>query len=421
MRRVVVTGLGMVSPLGCGVATTWQRLLAGESGARRIETFDVSDLPAKIACVIPRGDGSNGTFNPDQWMEPKEQRKVDDFIIFAMCAARQALDDAGWRPTSYDDQITTGVMIGSGIGGIEGIAETAIVLKEKGPRRVSPFFIPGRLINLASGYVSIAFGLKGPNHAVVTACSTGAHAIGDASRLIALGDADVMVAGGTESPINRLSMAGFAACRALSTAFNDTPQRASRPYDRDRDGFVMGEGAGVVVLEEYEHARRRGARVYAEVVGYGMSGDAFHITAPASDGDGAERCMTMAVRRAGISPHDIDYINAHGTSTPLGDEIELDAVRRLVGNAAGRISMSSTKSSTGHLLGAAGAVEAIFSILAIRDQVAPPTINLDNPSVESPMDLVPHAARQREVKVVLSNSFGFGGTNASLVLRRLDD
>jgi 3-oxoacyl-[acyl-carrier-protein] synthase II len=420
MRRVVVTGLGMVSPLGCGVANAWQRLLAGASGARRIETFDVSDLPARIACIIPRGDGTDGTFNPDQWMEPKEQRKVDDFIIFAMCAARQALDDAGWRPASYDDQVATGVMIGSGIGGIEGIAETAIVLKEKGPRRVSPFFIPGRLINLASGYVSIAFGLKGPNHAVVTACSTGAHAIGDAARLIALGDADVMVAGGTESPINRLSMAGFAACRALSTAFNDTPQRASRPYDRDRDGFVMGEGAGVVVLEEHDHAVRRGARIYAEVIGYGMSGDAFHITAPASDGDGAQRCMTMAVRRAGIAPSDIDYINAHGTSTPLGDEIELDAVRRLVGNAAGQISMSSTKSSTGHLLGAAGAVEAIFSVLAIRDQVVPPTINLDNPSVESPMDLVPHTARKREVRVVLSNSFGFGGTNASLVFRRVD-
>jgi len=420
MRRVVVTGLGMVSPLGCGVATAWQRLLAGASGARRIETFDVSDLPAKIACIIPRGDGTDSTFDPDQWMEPKEQRKVDDFIIFAMCAARQALDDAGWRPTSYDDQIATGVMIGSGIGGIEGIAETAIVLKEKGPRRVSPFFIPGRLINLASGYVSIAFGLKGPNHAVVTACSTGAHAIGDAARLIALGDADVMVAGGTESPINRLSMAGFAACRALSTGFNDTPQRASRPYDRDRDGFVMGEGAGVVVLEEHDHAVQRGARIYAEVIGYGMSGDAFHITAPAGDGDGAERCMTMAVRRAGIAPSDIDYINAHGTSTPLGDEIELDAVRRLVGNAAGGISMSSTKSSTGHLLGAAGAVEAIFSVLAIRDQIVPPTINLDNPSVESPIDLVPHTARKREVKVVLSNSFGFGGTNASLVFRRVD-
>ena len=418
MRRVVITGLGMVTPLGCGVEITWQRLLGAESGARRIEKFDVSDLPSKIACQIPRGDGSDGTYNPDQWMEPKEQRKVDEFITYAMCAARQALDDASWHPQGRDEQITTGVMIGSGIGGIEGIAETAITLKEKGPRRVSPFFIPGRLINLASGYVSIAFGLKGPNHAVVTACSTGAHAIGDAGRLIALGDADVMVAGGTESPINRLSMAGFAACRALSTSFNDTPERASRPYDRDRDGFVMGEGAGVVVLEEYEHAKRRGAKIYAELIGYGMSGDAYHITAPAEDGDGAFRCMSAAIKRAAIAPSEIDYINAHGTSTPLGDELELGAVQRVVGNAAGRIAMSSTKSSTGHLLGAAGAVEAIFSVLAMRDQVAPPTINLDNPSVETPIDLVPHTARARKIDVVLSNSFGFGGTNASLVLRR---
>jgi len=418
MRRVVITGLGMVTPLGCGVEITWQRLLGAESGARRIEKFDVSDLPSKIACQIPRGDGSDGTYNPDQWMEPKEQRKVDEFITYAMCAARQALDDASWHPQGRDEQITTGVMIGSGIGGIEGIAETAITLKEKGPRRVSPFFIPGRLINLASGYVSIAFGLKGPNHAVVTACSTGAHAIGDAGRLIALGDADVMVAGGTESPINRLSMAGFAACRALSTSFNETPERASRPYDRDRDGFVMGEGAGVVVLEEYEHAKRRGAKIYAELIGYGMSGDAYHITAPAEDGDGAFRCMSAAIKRAAIAPSEIDYINAHGTSTPLGDELELGAVQRVVGNAAGRIAMSSTKSSTGHLLGAAGAVEAIFSVLAMRDQVAPPTINLDNPSVETPIDLVPHTARARKIDVVLSNSFGFGGTNASLVLRR---
>jgi 3-oxoacyl-[acyl-carrier-protein] synthase II len=417
MRRVVVTGLGMVTPLGCGIEPTWRRLLAGESGARPIQTFDVSDLPAKIACTIPRGDGSDGTFDPDQWMEPKEQRKVDEFIVFAMCAARQALDDAGWRPQTYEDQITTGVLLGSGIGGIGGIAETAITLKEKGPRRVSPFFIPGRLINLASGYVSIEFGLKGPNHSVVTACSTGAHAIGDAGRLIALGDADVMVAGGTESPVNRLSIAGFSACRALSTSFNDTPSRASRPYDRDRDGFVMGEGAGVVVLEELEHARGRGARIYAELIGYGLSGDAYHITAPAPDGDGALRCMKMAVKRAGISPADIDYINAHGTSTPVGDEIELNAVQGLVGNAASRISMSSTKSSIGHLLGAAGAVEAIFSIMAIRDQTAPPTINLDNPSVQSPIDLVAHRAQNRHIRVVLSNSFGFGGTNASLVFR----
>jgi 3-oxoacyl-[acyl-carrier-protein] synthase II len=411
----------MVTPLGCGVEPTWRRLLAGESGARPIATFDVSDLPAKIACTIPRGDGSDGTFDPDQWMEPKEQRKVDDFIVFAMCAARQALDDAGWRPQTYEDQITTGVLLGSGIGGIGGISDTAIILKEKGPRRVSPFFIPGRLINLASGYVSIEFGLKGPNHSVVTACSTGAHAIGDAGRLIALGDADVMVAGGTESPVNRLSIAGFAACRALSTSFNDTPTRASRPYDRDRDGFVMGEGAGVVVLEERDHARARGARIYAELVGYGLSGDAYHITSPAPDGDGALRCMKMAVKRAGISPADIDYINAHGTSTPVGDEIELNAVHGLVGNAASRISMSSTKSSIGHLLGAAGAVEAIFSIMAIRDQTAPPTINLDNPSVQSPIDLVAHRAQNRHIRVVLSNSFGFGGTNASLVFRGVAD
>ena len=418
MRRVVVTGLGMVSPLGCGAEPTWQRLIAGHSGASRIERFDVSDLPAKIACQVPRGDGADGTYNPYQWMEPKEQRKVDEFIIFAMCAARQALDHAGWMPQSYDEQIATGVMIGSGIGGIEGIAETAVILHEKGPRRVSPFFIPGRLINLASGYVSIAFGLKGPNHAVVTACSTGAHAIGDAARLIALGDADVMVAGGTESPVSRISLAGFASSRALSTHFNDTPERASRPYDRDRDGFVMGEGAGVVVLEDLDHARNRGATIYAEVIGYGMSGDAYHITAPSPEGDGAYRSMAAALKRAKISPSELDYINAHGTSTPLGDEIELGAVHRLVGNAAGRISMSSTKSSIGHLLGAAGAVEAIFCILAMRDQVVPPTINLDNPSVDTPIDLVPHKARERDVDVVLSNSFGFGGTNASLVFRR---
>jgi 3-oxoacyl-[acyl-carrier-protein] synthase II len=418
MRRVVVTGLGMVTPLGCGVEPTWKRLLKGESGAGKIDSFDVSDLACKIACEIPRGDGSNATFNPDQWMEPKEQRKVDEFILFAMCAARQALDDAGWRPTSYDEQTTTGVLIGSGIGGIEGIADAAIQLHEKGPRRVSPFFIPGRIINLASGFVSIAFGLKGPNHAVVTACSTGAHAIGDAARMVALGDADVMVAGGAESPVNRISLAGFSALRALSTNFNDDPTRASRPYDKDRDGFVMGEGAGVVVLEALDHARARGAKIYAELIGYGLSGDAYHITAPAPDGDGALRCMKGAIRTAGISTGDIDYINAHGTSTPLGDEIELGAVQKLVGNAAGRMSMSSTKSCIGHLLGAAGAVEAIFSILAIRDRVVPPTINLDNPSVDTPIDLVPHQARKRDVDTVLSNSFGFGGTNASLIFRR---
>jgi 3-oxoacyl-[acyl-carrier-protein] synthase II len=419
MRRVVVTGLGMVSPLGCGVETTWKRILNGQSGARKIDTFDVSDLPSKIACMVPRGDGSDGSFNPDQWMEPKEQRKVDDFIIFAMAAARQALDDANWHPATEDDRCATGTMIGSGIGGLNGIAETAILLKERGPRRVSPFFIPGRLINLASGYVSIEHGLKGPNHAVVTACSTGAHAIGDASRLIALGDADVMVAGGTESPIGRIGMAGFCAARALSTGFNETPEKASRPYDKDRDGFVMGEGAGVLILEEYEHARGRGAKMYAEVTGYGLSGDAYHITSPPPDGDGGFRSMSAAMKRAGVSASDIDYINAHGTSTQVGDEIELGAVERLLGNVASKVSMSSTKSSTGHLLGAAGAIEAIFSILAIRDNIAPPTINLDHPSVETAIDLVPLTPRKREINIALSNSFGFGGTNASVIVQRV--
>jgi len=416
---VVVTGLGLVTPLACGTEQSWQRLLAGQSGIKRVEKFDVSDIPCKIAGQVPRGDGADGSFNPDEWMEPKEQRKVDDFIIFAMAAAGQALNDAGWHPREYADQITSGVLIGSGIGGVEGIAETALLLRDRGPRRVSPFFIPGRLINLASGYVSIKHSLKGPNHAVVTACSTGAHAIGDAGRLIALGDADVMLAGGTESPVNRISLAGFAACRALSTGFNDTPERASRPYDRDRDGFVMGEGAGAVILEEYDHAKERGARIYGELIGYGLSGDAYHITAPAEDGDGAFRCMSAAIRRAGIAASDINYINAHGTSTPLGDEIELKAVERLVGNAAANIAMSSTKSSIGHLLGAAGAVEAIFCLLALRDGVVPPTLNLDNPSVATPIDLVPHTARKRPVEIVLSNSFGFGGTNASLIFRKL--
>jgi 3-oxoacyl-[acyl-carrier-protein] synthase II len=420
MRRVVVTGLGLVTPLASGVEPTWQRLTAGESGIARVEKFDVSDITCKIAGEVPRGDGANGTFNPDDWMEPKEQRKVDDFIIYAMGAATQALNDADWHPRSYEDQTTSGVLIGSGIGGVEGIAETALLLRDRGPRRVSPFFIPGRLINLASGYVSITHSLKGPNHAVVTACSTGAHAIGDAGRLIALGDADVMVAGGTESPVNRISLAGFAACRALSTGFNDTPEKASRPYDRDRDGFVMGEGAGAVVLEEYEHAKKRGARIYAELIGYGLSGDAYHITSPSEDGDGAYRCMMAAIKRAGISVGDIDYINAHGTSTPLGDEIELKAVERVVGNAAGRISMSSTKSCIGHLLGAAGAVEAIFCLLAMRDEIVPPTINLDNPSVSTAIDLVAHKAKKRPINIALSNSFGFGGTNASLVFRRAE-
>ena len=419
MRRVVVTGLGMVSPLANGVEQTWKRILNGDSGARRIDHFDVSDLTCQIACVVPRGDGTNGTFNPDDWMEPKEQRKVDDYILYGIAAATQALADANWAPQTYEDQIATGVLIGSGIGGLSGIYETSLVLKERGPRRVSPFFIPGRLINLVSGYVSIQHGLKGPNHSVVTACSTGAHAIGDAGRLIALGDADVMVAGGAESAVCRIGMAGFAACRALSTGFNDQPEKGSRPYDKDRDGFVMGEGAGCVVLEEYEHAKARGAKIYAELIGYGLSGDAYHITAPAEDGDGAFRCMSMAIKRAGISASDLDYINAHGTSTPLGDEIELGAVQRLVGNAASKVSMSSTKSAIGHLLGAAGAVEAIFSVLAIRDNVAPPTLNLDNPSVDTPIDLVPHKPRQREINIALSNSFGFGGTNASVIFRRM--
>jgi 3-oxoacyl-[acyl-carrier-protein] synthase II len=409
----------MVSPLGCGVDASWKRILNSESGARKIESFDVSDLPSKIACQVPRGDGSDDTFNADQWMEPRDQRKVDDFIVFAMAAARQALDDAHWHPSTETDRCATGTMIGSGIGGLSGIADTAVLLKERGPRRVSPFFIPGRLINLASGYVSIEFGLKGPNHAVVTACSTGAHAIGDATRLIALGDADVMVAGGTESPICRIGMAGFCAARALSTGFNETPEKASRPYDKDRDGFVMGEGAGILVLEELQHARARGARIYAEVTGYGLSGDAYHITSPSPDGDGGYRSMAAALKRAGITTSDIDYINAHGTSTQLGDEIELGAVERLLGNAASKVSMSSTKSSTGHLLGAAGAIEAIFSILAIRDNIAPPTINLENPSVQTAIDLVPQAPRKREINVVLSNSFGFGGTNASVIMQRV--
>jgi 3-oxoacyl-[acyl-carrier-protein] synthase II len=418
MRRVVVTGLGLVSPLANNVEDTWSRLLAGQSGAKPITTFEASDLACQIACSIVRGDGSNGGFNGDDWMEPKEQRKVDDFILLAVAAATQALTDAGWKPESYEDQTRTGVMIGSGIGGLGGIYEGSRVLLERGPRRLSPFFIPGRLINLAGGYVSIQHGLKGPNHAVVTACSTGAHAIGDASRIIAFGDADVMVAGGTEAAINRLGIAGFCACRALSTGYNDKPEKGSRPYDKDRDGFVMGEGAGILVLEELEHALARGAKIYAEIIGYGMSGDAYHITSPSEDGDGAFRCMSAAINRAGISAGDLDYVNAHGTSTPMGDEIELKAVERLVGNTAAKLTMSSTKSSIGHLLGAAGSVEAIFSILAIRDNIVPPTLNLDNPSVETAIDLVPHVAKKKQVDVTLSNSFGFGGTNASLVFRR---
>lgn len=419
MRRVVVTGLGMVSPLACGVEETWARLLAGQSGAGPITRFDASRVTTSYACEIPLGDGSDGTFNADDWMEPKDRRKVDDFILYAMAAADQAVRDAGWMPEDEEDRLRTGVMIGAGIGGLSSIADTAVLIKEKGPRRVSPFFIPGALINLASGQVSIRYGFKGPNHAVVTACSTGAHAIGDAARLIQWGDADVMVAGGTESPICEIGIAGFNACKALSTKYANDPQSASRPWDTDRDGFVMGEGAGVVVLEEYEHALARGAKIYAEVLGYGMSGDAYHITAPSETGDGGFRSMSAALKRAGLTPDAIDYINAHGTST-MADTIELGAVERLLGDAAGRATMSSTKSSIGHLLGAAGAVEAIFSILAIRDQVAPPTINLDSPPEGVRIDLAPNTKREREINVILSNSFGFGGTNASLVLGKVD-
>ena len=415
MRRVVVTGLGLVTPLACGVEETWARLIAGQSGSRRIAKFDTSDLATKIACEVPRGDGTNGTFNPDQWLDAKEQRRVDDFILYGLAAAQQAVDDSGWKPRTEDERCRTGTLIGSGIGGLEGIGDTAIMMQEKGPRRVSPFFITGRIINMASGYASIRFGFKGPNHAVVTACATGAHAIGDAARIIAYDDADVMLCGGAEGAICRLGIAGFNACKALSTAYNDTPEKASRPYDRDRDGFVMGEGAGALMLEEYEHAKARGAKIYGEVVGYGLSGDAFHITAPAEDGEGGYRAMQMALKRAGLSVSDIDYINAHGTST-MADSIELGAVERLLGNAAPDVSMSSTKSSIGHLLGAAGAVEAIFCLLAMRDGVVPPSINLDNPDVEPKLDLVANVAKKREIRTAMSNSFGFGGTNASLIL-----
>lgn len=418
MRRVVVTGLGMVSPLACGVEETWSRLLAGQSGAGPITKFDAHDMSCRIACEVKRGDGSNATFNPEQWMEHKEVRRYDDFIIYAVAAAKQAMKDSGIELTTEEEKCRAGVMVGSGIGGLTNIEHTTLLLAEKGPRRVSPFFIPSALINLASGLISIEYGLKGPNSAVVTACSTGSHAIGDAARIIALDDADVMVAGGAESAICRLGIAGFIACKALSTGFNDNPQQASRPYDKDRDGFVMGEGSGVLVLEELEHAKVRGAKIYAEIVGYGMSGDAYHVTAPSPEGDGAFRCMQAALKRAGLQANEIDYVNAHGTSTPLGDEIELRAVERLMGNRGDGLSMSSTKSSVGHLLGAAGAIEAIFSILAIRDGVCPPTLNLDNPSVDTHIDLVPKVAKKKEINTVLSNSFGFGGTNASLVMRR---
>ncbi|HEX7970298.1 MAG TPA: beta-ketoacyl-ACP synthase II [Stellaceae bacterium] len=418
MKRVVVTGIGLVTPLGVGAETVWKRLVDAQSGIRAIQSFDVSDLPAKVAGQVPRGDTASGLFNADDWVPPKDQRKMDEFILFAMAAADQAVADAGWKPDGDEDRERTGVMIGSGIGGLPGITDGAVTLHERGPRRISPFFIPASLINLASGHVSIRYGFKGPNHAVVTACSTGAHAIGDAARLIMWDDADVMVCGGAEAAICRLGIAGFAAARALSTGFNDQPAKASRPWDKARDGFVMGEGAGIVVLEELEHAKKRGAKIYAEIVGYGMSGDAHHITAPAEDGNGGYRSMRNALKRANLSPDRIDYINAHGTSTPLGDEIELGAVKRLFGDHAYKLSMSSTKSSIGHLLGAAGSVEAIFSILAMRDSVVPPTLNLENPSEGCDIDLVPLKAKERPVRYALSNSFGFGGTNASLIFAR---
>ncbi len=426
MRRVVITGLGLVTPLGTGVDNSWSALLAGRSGAGRISAFDPTDYGCQIACEVPRVDGRGGggvdivgSFDPNLTMSTRDQRRVDDFILYAMAAADEAVIDSGWHPQTEEDKCRTGVIIGSGIGGLNTIAETALELEAKGPRKISPFFIPSALINLASGQVSIRYGLKGPNHSVVTACATGAHAIGDAMRLIQWGDADVMFAGGAEAAVCKIGVAGFVAARAMSTNFNDRPQMASRPYDKDRDGFVMGEGAGILVLEEYEHAIARGAKIYAEVVGYGLSGDAYHITAPASDGDGGFRAMNLSLARAGIDPSQIDYINAHGTSTPLGDEIELGAVERMLGASASKTTMSSTKSSIGHLLGAAGAVEAAFTALAIRDQIAPPTINLDNPSVETAIDLVPHKAKKMEINVALSNSFGFGGTNASLVFKRV--
>ena len=420
MKRVVVTGMGLVTPLGVGVKNNWDRLIQGESGVRAIQSFDVTDMPVKIAAQVPRGDTASGLFNADDWVPPKDQRKMDDFICYAVAAATQAVEDSGWKPQTDEERELTGVLIGSGIGGLPQIEEAALTLKERGPRRITPFFIPATLINLASGQVSIKYGFRGPNHAVVTACSTGAHAIGDAARMIQFDDAEVMVAGGTEAAVCRLGLAGFAAARALSTGFNDTPERASRPWDKDRDGFVMGEGAGIVVLEELEHAKKRGAKIYAELIGYGMSGDAYHVTAPPPDGNGGFRSMRAAMRHAQKSPEDIDYINAHGTSTPLGDEIELGAVKRLFGPAAYKLSMSSTKSAIGHLLGAAGSVEAIFSILAVRDGIVPPTLNLENPSDGCDIDLVPLKAKQRKVRTVLSNSFGFGGTNASLIFTPAD-
>lgn len=426
MRRVVVTGIGLLTPLGQGAELTWKAILEGKSGAGRITTFDPTDYSCQVACEVPRVDGRGGggadvpgSFNPDDTLAPKDQRRVDDFILYAIAAADEAVKDSGWVAESDEDKERTGVIIGSGIGGLATIEKTSVELFEKGPRRVSPFFIPSALINLASGQVSIRYGFKGPNHSVVTACATGAHAIGDAARLIKYGDADVMIAGGAEAAICPVGIAGFIACRAMSTGFNDAPEKASRPYDKDRDGFVMGEGAGVLVLEEYEHAKARGAKIYAEVAGYGLAGDAYHITAPAEDGDGGFRAMRAAIKDAGVDVSEIDYVNAHGTSTPLGDEIELGAVTRLLGNAAKTLTMSSTKSATGHLLGAAGAIESAFTVLAIRDQIAPPTINLDNPSVETEIDLVPNKAKPMKIDVALSNSFGFGGTNASVVFKKV--
>ncbi|MEQ1608977.1 MAG: beta-ketoacyl-ACP synthase II [Hyphomonadaceae bacterium] len=427
MRRVVITGMGLVTPLANGREASWKKLVAGESGLKSVDLFDTSDLACKIGGQVPWSSGRGGgsaddpdSFNPEKTMSPKEQRRVDEFILYAMAAADEAIADSSWTPEAYEDRIRTGVLIGSGIGGLKAIADTAIELHEKGPRRVSPFFIPSALINLAAGQVSIKHGFKGPNHAVVTACATGAHAIGDSVRLIQWGDADVMVAGGAEASICRIGYAGFIACRAMSTSFNDTPTKASRPYDKDRDGFVMGEGAGVVVLEEYEHAKKRGAKIYAEVIGYGLTGDAFHITSPDETGDGGERAMRTALQRSGLDASEIDYVNAHGTSTPAGDEIEVRAVARVLGNAAGTTHLSSTKSAIGHLLGAAGSVEAIFCVLAIRDGVIPPTLNLDNPSFDSPINLTPHKAVKKKVRAALSNSFGFGGTNAALVLKAPD-
>jgi 3-oxoacyl-[acyl-carrier-protein] synthase II len=427
MRRVVITGMGLVTPLANGREASWERLIAGKSGLKKVDLFETGDLACKIGGQVPwvsgRGGGSKddpASFDPEKTMSPKEQRRVDEFILYAMAAADEAIEDSGWKPESYDDKIRTGVMIGSGIGGLKAIADTAIELHEKGPRKVSPFFIPSALINLASGQLSIKYGFKGPNHAVVTACATGAHAIGDSMRLIQYGDADVMVAGGAEASVCRIGYAGFIACRAMSTSYNDTPEKASRPYDKDRDGFVMGEGAGIVVLEEYEHAKKRGAKIYAEVVGYGLTGDAFHITSPDETGDGGERAMRTALQRSGLDASEIDYVNAHGTSTPAGDEIEVRAVARVLGNAAATTHLSSTKSAIGHLLGAAGSVEAIFCVLAIRDGVIPPTLNLDNPSFESPINLTPHKAVKKKVRAALSNSFGFGGTNAALVIKAAD-